>query len=204
VSQFVRRAVLEALETFPSPFRRILSQRGRVFDIKPSEDLLEYRTTALAEPEIFLLSYEPSLIEQHSVEDAKALMAQELDHLLRSEDGFPGGKYFSEEVPIPEILRRAVTEGKLDPVTASYIRKYYVRQNWPVEITGLAAEQAAKKGEGLARGLTEPRGNGLRPGPYKEAMKARREQARAVKRRAKGGDKEDGMSMLQEGTKQLR
>ncbi len=180
VSQFARRAALEALETFPSPFKRILTQRDRIFDVKPDETLKAYAFT-----ERSTLHYNPSLVEKLSPEDAKAIMAQELDHLIR----------FTDEVPLPEIFERVITQQKLSnmlhPETVTYIIDTYpVRTDRGLEVTGLAAEQAAKKGEGLAKGHTVERGKGLLPECFREAIRSRRKQAKEVARKLRGKSSE--------------
>lgn len=173
VNRFVKRATLEALGTFPLPFKKLLTLPNRVFDVWPDNTL--EKGYAYTEPST--LRYNPSLMKKLSREDAKAIMAQELDHLIR----------FTDEVPLPEIFERVITRQKLSdmlhPDTVNYIIETYpVRTDWPLEVTGLAAEQAAKKGEGLAKGHTVERGKGLIPEWFVEAIRARRKQAKDVAR----------------------
>ena len=182
VSNFVRKATERALGTFPSPFRKILEQPGRKFWFLPIKDCpgLPY---ALAYPDKFKLSYNPDWLEALPEEDAAAMLAQEMDHLLRPDGGFPGGEYYTEPVPIPSGLDKVYTEG-LDPTTKKYLDsawQYAVRKNRNIEILGMAAEQAAREERELVNWPGGPkRGKGLLPEWLDKMLETREKQAEEV------------------------
>ena len=182
VSEFVRRAARRALETFPSPFRKILEQPGRKFWFLPIEGCSRV-PLAKANPDYFKLSYNPHWLESLPEEDAAAILAQEMDHLLRPDLGFPGGEYYTKPVPIPKGTGKVFARG-LDPTTKSYLEKapeYITRKQKQMEVVGMAAEQAARKERELVNWPGGPkRGKGLLPEWLDKLLEAREKQAEEV------------------------
>ena len=181
VSKFVREAAQRALSTFPTPFRKILEQPGRRFGIVPVNSSRLY--AAEARPDNYRLLYNPLWLEKLSEEDAAAMLAHEMDHLLRPDGGFLGGEYYTEPVPIPSGLGKFYTEG-LDPTTKEYLDsawQYAVRKDRNIEILGMAAEQAARKEKELVNWPGGPdRGKGLLPEWLEKLLEIRKHQAREI------------------------
>ncbi len=182
VSTFVRKAVERALGTFPNPFRKILEQPGRKFWFLPIEKSPRI-PLAEAKPDYFKITYNPHWLESFPEEDAAAMLAQEMDQLLRPDGGFPGGEYYTKPVPIPSGLDKVYTEG-LDPTTKKYLDsawQYAVRKNRNIEILGMAAEQAAREERELVNWPGGPkRGKGLLPEWLDKMLETREKQAEEV------------------------
>ena len=183
VSEFVRKAADRALSTFPTPFRKILEQPGRKFWFLPIEGSPRV-PLAEAKPDYFKITYNPHWLESLPKEDAAAMLAQEMDHLLRPDLGFPGGEYYTKPVPIPRNILGKVYAKGLDPTTKHYLDEspqYATSKQKHMEILGMVAEQAARKERELVNWPDGPkRGKGLLPEWLDKMLEAREKQAEEV------------------------